>query len=109
MAQTKLCMILKWTTAIQTHQLVYHPLIRALDNKSSANVQENYTEKRLKWHGHVMRMKEEHVVRRMLDANIPGKRRRGWPNLRWKDACERDMTEVGLKEDNTTNRLAWRN
>ena len=35
------------------------------------------TEKRLKWYGHVMRMKEEHIVRRMLDVDIPGKRRRG--------------------------------
>ena len=26
-----------------------------------------------------------------------------------KDACKRDMTEVGLKEENTTNRAAWRN
>ena len=69
----------------------------------------NITEKRMKWYGHVRRMKEEHIVRRMLDVNIPGKRRRGRPNLRWKDACKRDMTEVGLKEDNTTNRAAWRN
>ena len=66
------------------------------------------TEKRLKWYGHVRRMKEEHIVRRMLDVNIPGKRRRGRPNLRWKDACKRDMLEVGLKEDNTTNRAALR-
>ena len=50
-----------------------------------------------------MTMKEEHIVRRMLDVDIPGKRRRGRPNLRWKGACKRDMTEVGLKEDNTTN------
>ena len=46
-------------------------------------------------------------MRRMLDVDIPGKRRRGRPNLRWKDACKRDMTAVGLKEDNTTNRAAW--
>ena len=57
----------------------------------------------------VRRMKEEHIVRRMLDVEIQGKRRRGRPNLRWKDVCKRDMTEVGLKEDNTTNRAAWRN
>ena len=62
------------------------------------------TEKRLKWYGHMSRMKEEHIVRRMLDVEIPGRRRRGRPNLKWKDACKRDMTEVGLKEDNTTNR-----
>ena len=66
------------------------------------------TEKQLKWYGHVRRMKEEHIVRRMIDVDIPGKRRRGRPNLRWKDACKRDMIEVGLKEDKTTNG-AWMN
>ena len=66
------------------------------------------TEKRLKWYGHVRRMKEEHIVRRMLDVDIPGKRRRGRPSLRWKDACKRDMTQAGLKEENATNRAIWR-
>ena len=45
----------------------------------------------------------------MLEFDIPGKRSRGRPNLRWRDACKRDMTEVGLKKDNTTNREAWTN
>ena len=64
------------------------------------------TEKRLKWYGHAMRMKEEHLVRRMLDVGIPGKRRRGWPNRRWKDACKIDMTEAGLQEDVTTHKAS---
>ena len=34
------------------------------------------TDKRQKWYGHVSRMKEEYIVRRMLDVDIPGKRRR---------------------------------
>ena len=71
-------------------------------------VSKKITEKRLKWYGHVRRMKEEHIVRRMLDVDIPGKRRRGRPNLRWKDACKRDMTEAGMKEDNATDRAEWR-
>ena len=54
------------------------------------------------------RMKEEHIVRRMLDVDISGKRRRWRPNLRWKDACKRDMILAGLKEDNGTNRAEWR-
>ena len=66
------------------------------------------TEKRLKWYGHVVRIKEEHIVRRMFDVIIPGKRSRGRPNLRWKYACKRDMTEAGLKEDNATNRAECR-
>ena len=57
------------------------------------------TDKRLKWYGHVRRMKEGHIVRRMLDVDIPGKRRRGWPNLRWKDACQKDMTAIPATPD----------
>ena len=66
------------------------------------------TEQRLKWYGHVRRKKGEHIVRRMLDVDIPGKRRRGRPNLRWTDACKIAMTQAGLKEGNTTNRAEWR-
>ena len=66
------------------------------------------TEKRLKWYGQVMRMKEEHTVRRMLDVDMPGKRRRGRPNIRCKDTCKRAMTEAWLNEDNITNRAAVR-
>ena len=57
----------------------------------------------------VRRMKDAHILRRMFDVGMPRKRRRGRPNLRWTDACKREMTEVGLKEDKTTNRAAWRN
>ncbi len=53
-------------------------------------------------------MKGEHIVRRMLDVDIPVKRRRWRSNLEWKDVCKRDMTEAGLKEDNATNRAEWR-
>ena len=67
------------------------------------------TEKSLKWYGHVRRMKEEYIVRRTLDVDIPRKIRGGRPHLRWKDACKRDMTEMGLNEFTTTNRASWRN
>ena len=41
-------------------------------------------------------MKEEHIVRRMIDVDIPGKRRRGRPNLRWKDAWEKKRKKKGM-------------
>ena len=49
--------------------------------------------KRLKWYGHVWRMKDEHIMIRMLDVDLPGKIRRGRPNLGWKYACKRDVTQ----------------
>ena len=73
-----------------------------------AQASKKITEKQLKWYVHVMIMKEEHIVRRMLDVDIPGKRRRGRPNLRLKDACNRDITEAGLKESKATKRAETR-
>ena len=35
------------------------------------------TEIRLKWYGHVRRMKEEQIVKRMLDVDMPGRREEG--------------------------------
>ena len=40
--------------------------------------------------GHVMRREEEHVVRRVMTEEIPGKRKRGRPKTRWEDVCRRD-------------------
>ena len=45
-------------------------------------------------------MNEGHagLLWRMLDAPVPGKRRNGRQNTRWKDLCKMDMANVGLKE-----------
>ena len=67
------------------------------------------TEKRLKWYGHVKRSGEGLVLRRMLDAPVPGKKLRGRHETRWKDSCKRDMERVGLKEEDVLDRTKWKN
>ena len=62
-----------------------------------APVTKKITEKRLKLYGHVKRRDEWHVLRRMVDAPVPGKRRRGRQETRWKDSRKRDMESVELK------------
>ena len=99
--------MLRWMCGVTRRDKIRNENIRGTTRVVQAS--KTITEKRLKWYGHVRRMKYEHIVRRMLDVDIPWKRRRGRPNLRWKEACKRDMTEVDLKEDKTTNRAAWRN
>ena len=49
-------------------------------------------------------MKEEHILRRMLDVDIPWKRIRGRPNVIWKYAYKRGMIQAWLKEDNVRNK-----
>ena len=99
--------MLRWMCGVTRRDKIRNDHIRGTTRVVQAS--KKISEKRLKWYGHVSRMKDEHIVRRMLDVEIPGKRRRGRPNLRWKDACKKDMTEVVLKKDKTTNRAAWRN
>ena len=82
--------MLRWMCGVTRRDKIRNEHIRGTTRVVQAS--KKSTEKRLKWYGHVRRMKEEHIVRRMLDADIPGKRSRGRPNLRWKDAYNRYMT-----------------
>ena len=42
-------------------------------------------EGRLNWYGHVMRRDQEYVGRKMMEMELPGKRRRGRPKRRFLD------------------------
>ena len=55
-------------------------------------------EGRLRWYGHVMRRDQEYVGRKMMEMELPGKRRRGKPKRRFLDVMKEDMGEVGAKE-----------
>ena len=89
--------------------LFYGALIWATTRGQEARLEVNEM-RMLRWMCGVTRtdqIQNEHE-RRMLDVDIPVKRRRGRPNLGWKDVCKRDMTQTGLKEDKATNRAEWR-
>ena len=73
-----------------------------------AQASRKITERRLKWYGHVIRMEEDHVVKRVMTKAIPGKRKRGRPKTRWKDVCKRDMQNVGLREGDEGDRAYWK-
>ena len=55
-------------------------------------------EGRLRWYGHVMRRDQEYVGRKMMEMELPEKRRRGRPKRRFLDVVKEDMGEVGAKE-----------
>ena len=54
-------------------------------------VSKKITERRLNWYGHATRRDEEHILRKVLRTDIPGKTKRGRPKTRWKDTCQRDL------------------
>ena len=65
-------------------------------------------ESRLRWYGHVMRRDQEYVGRKMMEMELPGKRRRGRPKRRFLDVVKEDMKEVGVKEMDIEDRKMWR-
>ena len=66
------------------------------------------SEGRLRWYGHVMRRDQEYVERKMMEMELPGKRRRGRPKRRFLDVVKEDMKEVGMKEMDIEDRKMWR-
>ena len=62
----------------------------------------------LRWYGHVMRRDQEYVGRKMMEMELPGKRRRGRPKRRFLDVVKEDMGEIGAKETDVEDRKVWR-
>ena len=65
-------------------------------------------EGRLRWYGHIMRRDQEYIGRKMMEMELPGKRKRGRPKRRFLDLEKEDMEEVGAKETDIEDRKMWR-
>ena len=65
---------------------------------------------RLRWLGHVQRMDEDRIPRKLLNTHPDGKRRAGRPRGRWKDAVELDLRNIGVNDWRSLagNRSDWR-
>ena len=50
--------------------------------------------KRLQWAGHVIRMEEDRMPRRILQAKFEGRRTVGRPRIRWEDAVRVDAEKL---------------
>ena len=61
-------------------------------------------EGRLRWYGHVMRRDKEYVGRRMMEMELPQKRKRGRPKRRFLNLVKENMQEVGVKETDVEDR-----
>ena len=49
-----------------------------------------------------------YIGRRMLEMELPGKRQRGRPKRRYMDAVMEDMQVVGVRLEDTENRVKWK-
>ena len=62
----------------------------------------------VRWYGHVLRSEDGHVLRRALEFEVKGRRKRGRPKRTWRKQVEEESRRVGLKKDDAQNRDGWR-
>ena len=53
----------------------------------------------VRWYGHVLRRDDGHVLRKALEFEVKGKKKRGRLKKTWKMQVEKESKSVGLEED----------
>ena len=67
--------------------------------------------RRLEWEGHIIRMEEERIPKKVLNGNFHTTRPVGRPSIRWADVVQRDALQLlGTRgwRRRAANRDEWR-
>ena len=62
----------------------------------------------VRWYGHVLRREDDHVLRKALEFEVNGKRKRGRPKKKWRKQVEEECVRVGLRIEDASNGARWR-
>lgn len=60
-------------------------------------------ENKLRWYGHICRMKEERDAKKIYETRINNERRRGRPGRTWDEEVKRAGKKRGVKEKSSRN------
>jgi len=65
---------------------------------------------RISWLGHLERMEEDRMPRKIFTQEPEGTRRRGRPRKRWKKEAERDLQVLGVRRwsELVADRKKWK-
>ena len=61
----------------------------------------------VRWYGHVLRREDGHVLRRALDFEAEGQRKKGRPKRTWKKQVEEESMKVGLRRKDALCQSKW--
>jgi len=71
---------------------------RELEEMSKGeNIVKWIKEQMISWLGHLEKMKEDRMPKKMFTQKLEGTRRRGRPRKRWKEEVERDLEVLGVR------------
>ena len=105
------------------HRKCVHTVLRITNHITSESVREKWgdletitskvTRRRIEWLGHLARMLDELIPKKILFGWLPKTRPTGGPRKRWRDHIRKDLKLVGVSESDwyseaTRSRKAWR-
>nr|XP_018916932.1 PREDICTED: uncharacterized protein LOC109043975 [Bemisia tabaci] len=95
------------SAGISRRDHVRNERVREIMNAEQNIVHEIMTEQ-LVWYGHVQRMADDRLPKKVLDWVPPGRRRRGRPAKSWIGGIPDEITRCHLPDDLWMNRQGWR-
>ena len=98
--------MLRWMSGVTKLDRIRHERIRG--TTKVGEISKKVQESRLKWYGHVLRREDDHVGKRVMGMEVPGKRRRGRPKRRWLDNIRNNLSERKLSWEDVQARARWR-
>jgi len=65
---------------------------------------------RISWLGHLERVEEDRMPKKIFTQELEGTRRRGRPRKRWKEEVERDLQVLGVRwwRELVADRRKWK-
>ena len=57
----------------------------------------------VRWYGHVLRRNDGHVLRKALELEVKGKKKRGRPKKMWKTQVEKESKSVASEKKDAVN------
>ena len=61
----------------------------------------------VRWYGHVLRREDGHILRRALDFEVEGQRKKRRPKRTWKRWVEGESMKVRLRMEDALCRSKW--
>ena len=58
-------------------------------------------------YGHVLRNEDGHVLRRALDFEVEGRRKKWRPKRTWKKQVEEESVKIGMRREDVLYRSLW--
>ena len=69
-------------------------------------------QKSLNWFGHMERMKDERMAKRVMESEVEGRRVRGRPRMGWSEGVKNSLDAIGVPEEErrvlANDRIKWK-